>query len=83
MDLNGAITQLFTKVMTLGTGVGVTVAAVFLMWGAYQIMAAGGSPHQMQSGKQAMWNALAGLALVLLAHAIAGWFQSTLAGVGG
>lgn len=83
MDLNGAITQLFGKLLALGTGAGVAVAAVFFMWGAFQLMAAGGSPRQMESGKQAMWHALAGLALVLTARAVATWLGSSLVGLGG
>jgi Type IV secretion system pilin len=83
MDLNSAITQLFDKLLALGTGVGGAIAAVFFMWGAYQLMVAGGSPRQMESGKQAMWHALAGLALVLAANAVATWIGKSLAGVGG
>jgi hypothetical protein len=40
--------------------------------GAFIYMSAGGSPRQMESGKQAMINALFGLAIVILARAVAG-----------
>jgi hypothetical protein len=52
------------------------------MWGAYMYMSAGGSPHQMERGKSAMLNAIAGLAIVLSARVIAGMIQSAL-GAGG
>ena len=48
------------------------------MWGAFIYMSAGGSPRQMESGKQAMVNALFGLAIVFLARAVAGAIQSAI-----
>lgn len=75
-----AINTLFTNLLNIGLGVAVTVAAFFLMWGAFVYMSAGGSPHQMERGKAAMVNALAGLAIVLSARGIAGLIQSALGG---
>ena len=75
-----SINNLFTNLLNVGVGVGVTVAAFFLMWGAFVYMSAGGSPHQMERGKSAMVNALAGLAIVLSARVIAGMIQSALGG---
>ncbi len=43
-------------------------------------MSAGGSPRQMERGKSAMVNAIAGLVIVLSARVIAGMIQSALAG---
>ena len=73
-----AINSLFTNLLNIGLGVAVTVAAFFLMWGAFIYMSAGGSPHQMERGKSAMMNALAGLAIVLSARLIAGMIRSAL-----
>ena len=73
-----SINTLFTNLLNIGVGVGVTVAAFFLMWGAFVYMSAGGSPHQMERGKSAMVNALAGLAIALSARVIAGMIQSAL-----
>ena len=73
-----AINGLFTNLLNIGLGVAVTVAAFFLMWGAFLYMSAGGSPHQMERGKSAMVNALAGLAIVLSARVIAGLLQSAI-----
>lgn len=77
------INALFTSLLNVGVGVGVTVAAFFLMWGAFQYMAAGGSPRQMEGGKQAMVNALFGLAIVILARAVAGAVGQALGAAGG
>jgi hypothetical protein len=78
--LMNAINTLFTNLLNVGLGVAVTVAAFYLMVGAFIYMSAGGSPHQMERGKSAMLNALAGLAIVLAARVIAGMIQSALAG---
>lgn len=75
-----AINQLFTNLLNIGMGAAVAVAAFFLMWGAFVYMSAGGSPHQMERGKSAMFNALAGLAIVLAAHVIVGMIQAALVG---
>ena len=75
-----AINTLFTNLLKIGLGVAVTVAAFFLMWGAFIYLSAGGNPHQMERGKSAMVNAIAGLAIVLSARVIAGMIQSALGG---
>jgi hypothetical protein len=72
------INGLFNNLLDIGTGVAVAVAAFFVMWGAFLYMSAGGSPHQMERGKTAIVNALAGLAIVLLAKAIADMVQHAL-----
>ena len=77
-----AINHLFTNLLNIGLGVAVTVAAFFLMVGAFQYMTAAGSPHQMERGKSAMVNALFGLAIVLSARVVAGLVQSALGAAG-
>ena len=74
------INRLFTNLLNIGLGVGVTVAAFFVMWGAFLYMSAAGSPHQMERGKSAIVNALVGLAIVLMARVIAGLIQQAMQG---
>jgi len=73
-----AINGLFNNLLNIGTGVAVTVAAFFLLWGAFVYMSAAGSPHQMERGKTAMINSLFGLAIALSARTIAAMIQSAL-----
>ena len=73
-----AINNLFTNLLNIGTGVAATVAAFYLMIGAFKYMTAAGSPHQMEQGKSAMQNALFGLAIVLAARLIVGVVASSL-----
>jgi hypothetical protein len=72
------INTLFNNLLNIGMGVGVAVSAFFVMWGAFLYMSAAGSPHQMERGKAAIVNALAGLAIVLMARMIAGMVQSAI-----
>jgi hypothetical protein len=72
------INTLFNNLLNIGMGVGVAVSAFFVMWGAFLYMSASGSPHQMERGKAAIVNALAGLAIVLMARVIAGMIQSAI-----
>jgi hypothetical protein len=72
------INTLFNNLLNIGMGVGVAVSAFFVMWGAFLYMSASGSPHQMERAKGAIVNALAGLAIVLMARVIAGMIQSAI-----
>ncbi len=78
--MDARINTLFGNLITTGTTVGVTVAAFFLMWGAFVYMSAAGSPRQMESGKSAMLNALVGLGIVLAARTIAEMIQGAVGG---
>lgn len=73
------INTLFENLLNIGTGVGVAVSAFFVMWGAFMYMSASGSPRQMEQGKSAIVNALAGLAIVLMARVISGMIQDAMA----
>ena len=77
--MENAVTQLFQHLLTIGTTVGVVVCAFFVMVAGYQYMSAGGNPRQMESAKQSLFNALAGLAIILGANVIAQMIQSALA----
>lgn len=81
--MTNAINQLFGNLLTTGSTVAAVVAAFFVMWSGFQYMTAGGNPRQMESAKQAFFNALAGLALVLGARVVAGMIVSALAGIAG
>ena len=67
------INSLFENLLNIGLGVAVAVSAFFVMWGAFLYMSAAGSPRQMEQGKVAIVNALAGLAIVLLT--VPGWIM--------
>ena len=66
-----AMNTLFGSLLSTGVKIGAAVCAFFLMWAGYQWMSAGGNTRQMESAKQALFNALAGLAIILVASVIA------------
>lgn len=72
------INTLFDNLLNVGMGVAAAVAAFFVMWGAFLYMSAAGSPRQMEHGKTAIVNALAGLAIVLLAKVIADMVKTAI-----
>ncbi len=72
------INVLFGNLLNIGIGVAAAVSAFFVMWGAFLYMSAGGSPRQMEQAKTAIVNALAGLAIVLLARVIASMVQEAM-----
>lgn len=74
-----AIISFFNTILNIGLGVAVTVAACFLMCGAFQYMAAAGNPRQMETGISAMRGAVVGLVLAISARVIAQMIQSSLA----
>lgn len=74
------INTLFNNLITWGGNIALTVAAFFLMWGAFIYMSAGGSPRQMETGKSAMVHALIGLVIVLAAKSIATVVRNAIGG---
>ena len=75
-----SINTLFGNLLDIGIGVAAAVAAFFVMWGGFLYLSAAGSPRQMEAGKTAIVNALAGLVIVLLARVIAGLVQDAIGG---
>ena len=69
--LQQTLNNFFTAVVGVGTGVGVTIATFFILWGAYQYMTAEGNVRRMERGKTAIVNALIGLGIVIMANIIA------------
>jgi hypothetical protein len=74
----GSIVLLFNSLLSAARTVGMAVAALFLAWAGFLYMTAGGSPRRMESAKDAAFAAVGGLAVVLLASAIAGLVQNAI-----
>lgn len=78
MDAISGFTALFNNLLNVLVAVSIPAAALFFGWGAVTYMSAGGSAKQMESGKMAMFNSVAGLALVLLAKVVISTIQAAL-----
>ena len=72
------IVDLFSRLLQVATQVGLTASALFLAWAGFLYMTAGGSPRRMETAKDAAFAALGGLAIVLLAQAIANMLQGAI-----
>jgi hypothetical protein len=72
-----------TNIQGVLSGVGLAVATCFLIWGAYQYMAASGNPRAMERGKSSMIGALAGYAIVIGANVITTLIQTAVTAAGG
>ncbi|HET6318976.1 MAG TPA: hypothetical protein VFG86_21180 [Chloroflexota bacterium] len=73
-----SIVSLFSSLLSAARTIGMAAAALFLAWAGFLYMTAGGSPRRMESAKDAAFAAVGGLAVVLLASAIAGLVQNAI-----
>ena len=80
MDAN--INTLFNNLATDIRNVSVAIGIVAFMVGALTYATAGGSPHQMETGKTAMKASLIGVAAIMLAAAVVTAVVSALGGGG-
>jgi hypothetical protein len=65
------IIKVFDSLLNAGALVSVAATAFFLMLAGFQYMSAGGSARTAQSAKDSLYNALIGLAIVILCQVIA------------
>ena len=72
------ISALFDTLLDAATKIGLAAAALFLAWAGFLYMTASGSPRRMETAKDAAFAALGGLAIVLLAQAIANLVQGAI-----
>jgi len=72
------ISALFDTLLDAATKIGLAAAALFLAWAGFLYMTASGSPRRMETAKDAAFAALGGLAIVLLAQAIANLVQKAI-----
>ena len=72
------IVDLFSRLLQVATQVGLTASALFLAWAGFLYMTASDSPRRMETAKDAAFAALGGLAIVLLAQAIANLVQGAI-----
>ena len=65
------IVRTFDALLTAGATLAAIVAAFFVMLAGYQYMSAGGSVRANESAKGSLYNALIGLAIIILCKVIA------------
>jgi hypothetical protein len=70
MDV-GPILKVFDALMTAGATLGLGATGFFVMLAGYQYMSAGGSVRTIESAKSSLYNALIGLAIVIMCKVVA------------
>ena len=78
----GPIVKVFDSLLTAGAAVGFAATAFFVMLAGYQYMSAGGSVRTIESAKSSLYNALIGLAIVIMCKVIAGLVGNALGAPG-
>jgi hypothetical protein len=75
MDVSPII-KVFDGPLAAGAAVGLTATAFSVMLAGYQYMSVGGSVRAVESAKGSLYNALIGLAVVIMSKIIAGcWVE--------
>lgn len=64
------IPRTIAQVIEILLGIAGAVAVLFVLFGGFQYMTAGGSDDQVKKGKATIFNALIGIVLIVLAYAI-------------
>ena len=72
--------QLSKNLITFSLEIGFALAALFIAWGAFVIMTAGGSEEKVKTGKQTMTIAVTGVVIALSAWLIIGTALQILTG---
>jgi hypothetical protein len=78
----GPILKVFDALMTAGATLGLGATGFFVMLAGYQYMSAGGSVRTIESAKSSLYNALIGLAIVIMCKVIAGLVGNALGAPG-
>ena len=76
---NGLIANVI-RLLLLVSG---ALAVVFVIYGGYQYITAGGNEEQAESGKKTLINAIIGVVVIILAYVIINVVINTIAGTGG
>ena len=70
-SVNADLSNAINGVVQLGGLIAVSVCAIFIVVGGFQILMAGGNPENVSKGRQTLLWAIVGLVIVLIAWGIA------------
>ncbi len=62
----GNLGELFVTVINWALGIGAMLAVIFLIYGGFRYILAGGNEESAKAGRQAIFNALIGLVVIVL-----------------
>lgn len=79
----GTINTILQSLQSILSGIALAVCVLFIMWGGFQYMTAGGSPRGQEEGKSTIRGALVGLVIVFAANVIATTVRGFVGAQGG
>ncbi|AKM77959.1 MAG: hypothetical protein UX49_C0050G0005 [Candidatus Wolfebacteria bacterium GW2011_GWC2_46_275] len=78
---NATITDVLNRIIDYAILVVSPLAAVMILYGAFQIMASRGDSKKVVAGRQTILYALGGLTIVILARGLVGIFRGLITGL--
>lgn len=78
---NATITSVLNRLIDYAILIASPIAAVMILWGAFQIMASRGNEKQYLAGRQTIIYALGGLAIVVIARGLVALFRGLITGL--
>ena len=79
---NATITDVLNRLIDYGLAIAASLAAIMILWGAFQIMTSAGVEKKYTAGKQTIIYALGGLVIVILARGLVAIFRGLITGLG-
>ncbi|EKD24204.1 MAG: hypothetical protein ACD_81C00085G0006 [uncultured bacterium] len=79
---DATITDVLNRVIEYGITIAASLAAIMILYGAFQIMTAQGDPKKIITGRQTIVYALGGLVIIILARGLVAIFKGLVIGLG-
>lgn len=79
---DATVTDVLNRVINYAIAIAASLAAIMILYGAFQIMSSVGDPKKVTAGRQTILYALGGLVIVILARGLVSLFQGLVKGLG-
>ncbi|OGM92611.1 hypothetical protein A2333_01885 [Candidatus Wolfebacteria bacterium RIFOXYB2_FULL_49_7] len=79
---DATITDVINRLIDYGIGIAASLAAIMILWGAFQIMTSQGNPTKITMGRKTILYALGGLVIIILARGLVAIFEGLVTGLG-
>ena len=79
---NATITDVLNRIVDYGLAIAGSLAAVMILWGAFQIMTSKGDSKKVTNGRHTIIYALGGLVIIILARGLVAIFRGLIIGLG-
>jgi len=80
LGAEGSFSRWISNIIQIALILAGVVAVIFLIYGGYMYVTAGGNAEQAAAARTAIFNSIIGLAVILAAYAIISWLAGQLTG---